>query len=81
MERYGNINVDEFTSVFVFYIKGVMLCNNHMFVFSLENSFPIVLSGEVYPVVTSPLAQALYLTRQHYWRTVPSGADKTNILT
>jgi hypothetical protein len=30
--------------------------------------------------VPSPLAQALYLTRQHYRRTVPSGVDNNRII-
>jgi hypothetical protein len=36
-----------------------------------------VLSGEV---GSSPLAQALYLTRQHYRRTVPSEVDNNRII-
>ena len=39
---------------------------------SLSRSFHIVLSGEV---VSSLLAQALYLTRQHYRKTVLEGED------
>jgi hypothetical protein len=31
-------------------------------------------------IVPSPLAQALYLTRQHYRRTVPSGVDNNRII-
>jgi hypothetical protein len=31
-----------------FYLQNEMLCTKHIIVFSLENSFPIVLSGEVY---------------------------------
>ena len=35
-------------SVFLFfYAKNGMLCTKHIIVFSFENSFPIVLSGEV----------------------------------
>jgi hypothetical protein len=34
-------------SVFFFYVLNEMLCTKHIIVFSLENSFPIVLSGEV----------------------------------
>jgi hypothetical protein len=30
--------------------------------------------------VTSPLAQALYLIRQHYRRTIPSGVDNNRII-
>jgi hypothetical protein len=30
-----------------FYVWNGMLCTKYIFVFSLENSFPIVLSGEV----------------------------------
>ena len=54
-----------------------MLCTKHIIVFSLENSFPIVLSGEVY---TEPTARALYLTRQHYMRTVTPGVDNNRII-
>jgi hypothetical protein len=54
-----------------------MLCTKYIIVFSLENSFPIVLSGEV---GSSPLAQALYLTRQHYRRTVPSEVDNNRMI-
>jgi hypothetical protein len=54
-----------------------MLCIKYSIVFSLENSFHIVLSGEV---VSSPLVQALYLTRQHYRRTVPLGVDNNRII-
>jgi hypothetical protein len=46
------------------------------------------LSGMLYPSVTctikiqlpSPLAQALYLARQHYRRTVPSEDDNNRII-
>ena len=34
-------------SVFFFYVWNGMLCTKYSIVFSLENSFPIVLSGEV----------------------------------
>jgi len=34
-------------SVFFFYVWNGMLCTKHIIVFSLENIFPIVLSGEV----------------------------------
>ena len=51
-----------------------MLCTINISVFSLVNSFPIVLS------VPSPLAQALYLTRQHYRRTVPAREDTNRII-
>jgi hypothetical protein len=34
-------------SVFFFYVSNGMLCTKYIIVFSLENSFPIVLSGEV----------------------------------
>ena len=33
-----------------------------------------------YIIVLSPLAQALYLTRHHYRRTVPSGVDNNRII-
>jgi len=33
--------------VFLFYVQNEMLCTKHIIVFSLGNSFPIVLSGEV----------------------------------
>jgi hypothetical protein len=33
-------------SVFFFYVWNGMLCTKHISVFSLENSFPIVLSDE-----------------------------------
>ena len=36
----------EFECVFFFYLQNVMLCTKHIIVFSLMNSFPIVLSGE-----------------------------------
>lgn len=51
-------------------------CTEHFIVFSLENSFAIVLSGG--GIMPSLLDQALcmYLTRQHYWKTVPSGEMK-----
>jgi hypothetical protein len=34
-------------SVFFFYVWNGMLCTKYIIAFSLENSFPIVLSGEV----------------------------------
>ena len=46
---------------------------------SHENSFPIVLSGEV-QCPRRWLRQALYLTRQHYRRTVPSCVDNNRTL-
>jgi hypothetical protein len=45
--RFGNINADEFTSVFFFYVQNEMLCEKHIIVFSLGNSFLIVLSSDV----------------------------------
>jgi hypothetical protein len=50
MARFGNVNADKFTSaqcVFFFYVQNKMLSNKYIIVFSLGNSFPIVLSGEV----------------------------------
>ena len=55
--------------MFFFYVWNGMLCSKYIIVFSLENSFPIV-----------PLAQALYITRQHYRRTAPSGVDNNRIV-
>ena len=34
-------------SVFLFYVQNGMLCTKYIIVLSLENSFPIMLSGEV----------------------------------
>jgi hypothetical protein len=31
----------------LFYVQNEMLCTKYIIVFSLENSFPIVLSGEI----------------------------------
>jgi hypothetical protein len=88
MARFGNTNIIlhckfyyyyyiEFECVFSFVWNG-MLCTRYIIVFSLENSFHIVLSGEIY-IVPLPLAQAPYLTRQHYRRTVSWGVDNNRI--
>ena len=49
MARFGNINADEFTSFFFFYmyLQNEILCTINIIVFPLGNSFLIVLSGEV----------------------------------
>ena len=57
MARFGNANIMLYVnfiiiiiillnlSVFFFYVWNGMLCTKYIIVFSLENSFPIVLSG------------------------------------
>jgi len=75
MARFGNANIMlhyKFIiiiilnlSVFFFSVLNGMLCTKYIIIFSLENS----------------MAQALYLTRQHYRRTVPSGVDNDRIIT
>ena len=83
MARSGNTNTNEFT-YFLYYIQNEMLCYVRILniqciiVFSLRSSSPIVLYGEVY--CPSTLAMALYLTRRHYGKTVPSGEDKNIII-
>ena len=62
--------------VFFFYLQNEMLCTKHIIVFSLWNSFPIVLFG----IVSLRLVWVLYLTRQKYRRRVPSGEDNSRIL-
>jgi hypothetical protein len=57
MAKFGNANIMlhcKFIiiiilnlSVFFFYVWNGMLCTKYIIVFSLENSFPIVSSGEV----------------------------------
>ena len=39
MTSYGNVNVDEFSSIFFFYVQNEMLCTKHIIVFSFGNSF------------------------------------------
>ena len=63
------MNLSSFIFIFnLFYLKNEMFCTKHITFFSLGNSFPLV------------LVQALYLTKQHNRRAVPSGEDNNRIL-
>ena len=59
-------------SVFFSYVQNEILSTKNNIVFCLGNSFPIMLSVS--------LAQVLYITRQHYKKTVLSGKDNDRII-
>ena len=70
MARFGNANI-MLHSKFYYYYYVEIEC-----VFLLSGMGCYVLNI----LVPSPLAQALYLARQHYRRTVPTGVDNNRIV-